>query len=66
MAPERLLSTRHVAELLDTDIRTVQRRVAEGELRWTNIAPKGKRASIRIPESALVEYQQQRARGGVA
>jgi len=64
---DQLLTVKVVAARLSVGLVTAYRRIYSGELRWINVAPAGaKRASIRVAESALAEYQRRCERGGAA
>lgn len=64
---DQQLTMKQVAARLEVGLVTAYRRVYSGEIRWVNVAPLGaKRASIRVTESALAEYQRKRERGGAA
>jgi len=56
---EQLLRLTEVAARLAVSAKTAQRRIYAGEIPWINVAPPGaRRASIRVSESALADYQQ--------
>jgi len=55
-AAERMFTIPEVAELNRQSRATVYRRIAAGELRVVNLGTK-KRTKMRIPESALADYQ---------
>jgi len=62
-AADQLLTLRDVAARLAIKPKTAQRRVYAGEIPWVNVAPAGaRRASIRVSETALAEYEQRRQR----
>lgn len=64
---DQLLTMKQVAARLTVGLVTAYRRVYSGEIRWINVAPPGaKRASIRVSESALAEYERRNERGGAA
>lgn len=63
---DQLLTVREAAERIKLHVRNVQRRIASGEIPWVNIAPKdARKATVRIRESALIEYLERRDRAGV-
>jgi hypothetical protein len=58
---EKMLTMNQVAARMEWSLRTAQRRVAAKELPYVDVAPVGaRRASIRVPESALAEYIRRR------
>jgi hypothetical protein len=64
---DQMLTMKQVAARLSVGLVTAYRRVYAGEIRWSNVAPAGaKRASIRVSESALAEYERRVERGGSA
>lgn len=64
---EQLLTVKQFADRIAVSVVTAYRRVYGGEVRWINVAPAGaKRASIRVPESALADYLRRRERGGAS
>lgn len=58
---DQLLTVKQVAARLSVGLQTAYRRIYADEIPWINVAGKGaRRASIRVKESALAEYEDRR------
>ena len=53
-----LLSVAEAAEYLGVERTLVYRRIASREIAWVNLAPRGRRARVRITQAALDAYVQ--------